>query len=219
MPLTLLKAAPLLFTGHGKPECDEKDTAIDEVALEFRSLAHEFLIFQFAAETHDPFHAGPVVPGAVEEYHFTGGGQLLHITLEVPLSALFFRGFFQGHDPRPTGIEVLHEALDGATLAGGVATLENHDHPLSRLLDPGLKLEQFHLQAIFLALVLAACHAVPVGILTVPPTGIQGIVDAVLGLTQAPLGILQVVGTEVRGGGLSGLGQGIGIDPGCSRAP
>ena len=41
---------------------------------------------------------------------------------------------------------MLHEALDGAALAGGVAPLEQHDDALTGLLHPVLRLEELHLQ-------------------------------------------------------------------------
>jgi hypothetical protein len=59
---------------------------------------------------------------------------------------------------------VLHEALDGAALAGRVAAFEEDHHPLAGLLDPGLELEQLDLQAVFLLLVGLAGHQVLVGV-------------------------------------------------------
>ena len=41
---------------------------------------------------------------------------------------------------------MLHEALDRATLAGGIATLEKHRHLLPTFLDPVLGLEEFGLK-------------------------------------------------------------------------
>jgi hypothetical protein len=41
---------------------------------------------------------------------------------------------------------MLHEALDGAALAGGIAALEQDDDALARLLHPGLQLQQLGLQ-------------------------------------------------------------------------
>jgi phosphoserine phosphatase len=81
---------------------------------------------------------------------------VLHIALEVPLATLGFSGLLQRHHTRTAGVQVLHEALDGAALAGGVAALEQDHHALPGLLDPGLQLEQFDLQAVLLLLV-AAC--------------------------------------------------------------
>ena len=38
-----------------------------------------------SGEAHDPLHAGPVVPTAIEDHHFAGGGQIGHVALEVHL--------------------------------------------------------------------------------------------------------------------------------------
>ena len=46
------------------------------------------------------------------------------VALEVPLAAFALTRLLQGHDSGPARIEVLHEPLDGAALAGGVAALE-----------------------------------------------------------------------------------------------
>ena len=64
---------------------------------------------------------------------------------------------------------MFHEALDGAALAGRIAPFEQDHHLLAGFLDPGLQLEQFDLQAVFLALVIAAQHQVLVGIAAVAP--------------------------------------------------
>jgi hypothetical protein len=74
---------------------------------------------------------------------------VLDVALEVPLAALHLAGLFQRHHARAARVEVLHEALDGAALAGGVAALEQDDHALAGFLDPGLQLEQFDLQRYF----------------------------------------------------------------------
>jgi hypothetical protein len=62
------------------------------------------------------------------------------------------------------GVEVFHEALDGAALAGRVPAFEEDDHPLPGFLDPGLELEQLDLQAVLLLLVGLAGHQVLVGV-------------------------------------------------------
>ena len=71
---------------------------------------------------------------------------MVDIALEIPLRALALGGLLQRDDARAARIEMLHEALDRAALAGGVAPLEDHHDPLAGLLDPILRLEQFHLQ-------------------------------------------------------------------------
>jgi hypothetical protein len=69
------------------------------------------------------------------------------IALEVPLVLLALGGGGQGDDAGDTRIEPLHDALDGAALAGRIAALEQ-DHHLELLVDdPVLQTNQFMLQA------------------------------------------------------------------------
>jgi hypothetical protein len=51
------------------------------------------------------------------------------VTVEVPLASLRLSRLAQRDDTGRTRIEMLHEPLDGAALAGCVATLEQ-DHML-----------------------------------------------------------------------------------------
>jgi hypothetical protein len=95
-------------------------------------LAHEFEIFVGLAEAHHPLHAGAVVPGPVVENDFARRGQMLDVALEVPLPALLVGGFVQRHDTGLARVQMLHEALDRAALAGRVAALEEHDELLAR---------------------------------------------------------------------------------------
>ena len=73
---------------------------------------------------------------------------------------------------RAAGVEVLHEPLDRAALAGGVAALEHHDDALAGVLDPGLHLEQLDLQQPLGHLVLAAGH--PLVVRVALPPGVDG---------------------------------------------
>jgi hypothetical protein len=52
-------------------------------------------------------------------------------------------------------VQVLTEALDRSALAGGVAALEDDDHPVADRLDVALSLEQLDLERSEIALVLA----------------------------------------------------------------
>ena len=42
-------------------------------------------------------------------------------------------------------VQMLHKALDGPALAGGIAALKQNNHPLAGLFDPCLQFEQFNL--------------------------------------------------------------------------
>ena len=142
MNLTLFEASSLFLATDGEPELDQVDSAAGQKALEFRALAHEFQIQTIGAETHDTLDAGPVVPRTVEQYDFTGGGQVFYVTLEVPFTERTLRRFFQSNDACSAGIEMLHEATDGAALSGCVAAFEQNNDFLSSLLDPVLKFQK-----------------------------------------------------------------------------
>ncbi len=64
---------------------------------------------------------------------------------------------------------MLHESLDGAALAGGVAAFEEHDDALPGLLGPVLHLQQFDLQVLLELFVLGSFH------LRFDETGMTGI--------------------------------------------
>jgi hypothetical protein len=89
-----------------------------------RALAHEFEVVVGRAEAHDPLDARAVVPGAVEEDDLAGRRQVLDVALEIPLRASRSVGLVQRHHARAARIQMFHEALDGAALAGRVAALE-----------------------------------------------------------------------------------------------
>jgi hypothetical protein len=98
--------------------------------------------------------AGAVVPAAVEEDHLAGRRQVRHVTLEVPLRALALGRRPQrdrADDPRARH---LGDALDHAALAGGVATLEEHDDAQPGVHDPLLQAHELLLQPRELAYVL-----------------------------------------------------------------
>ena len=140
------EAAALLFAGDREPVFEEADARAHQHALDLRALAHEFEIFGGRAEAHHPLDAGAVVPGAVEEDDLARRRQVLDIALEIPLRAFALGRLFQRDDARAARVEVLHEALDRAALAGGVAALEQHDDLLAGLLDPVLRLQKLGLQ-------------------------------------------------------------------------
>jgi hypothetical protein len=138
--------------------------AAHQLTLEFGRLAHELMVFVIGAKIYHPLDAGAVVPGTIEQHDLAGGWQVPNITLKVPLAAFDLAGFFERNDARTTGVQVLHHALDGAALAGRVAPFEQDDDTLAGLLDPGLQLEQFDLQAVFLIFVTLARQQVLVRI-------------------------------------------------------
>jgi hypothetical protein len=68
------------------------------------------------------------------------------VALKVPLSLFTVARGRKGSDPAPSGIEVLGNALDNATFASGIATLDHDDDPLTLVADPLLQLHQLLLE-------------------------------------------------------------------------
>ena len=121
--------------------------------LQHRRLVKEAHVLLLGAKAHDALHAGAVVPGAVEDDDLTGGGQLLNVALEVPLARLAVSRLGQSFDAASTRVQVLRNALDGGTLAGGVAAFHDNDHAGAGLNDPLLHLDELCLEALELVLI------------------------------------------------------------------
>src|SRR3954454_17719894 len=141
-----LEAPLLLGVAHGEPVLDQHDPAADEHALEFRARTEELHVLLVGAESHDPFHAGAVVPGPVEQDHLARSGQVGDVALEVPLALLALGRRRERSDSGGTRIERLGDALDRTSLAGGVPALEDHDDPQALRADVLLLLDQLDLQ-------------------------------------------------------------------------
>src|SRR5258708_28303689 len=69
------------------------------------------------------------------------------VALEMPLRPLALVGGGEGGNAADPRIEPLGDALDDATLAGGVAAFEDDDHLELVVLNPVLQLDEFALQA------------------------------------------------------------------------
>ena len=87
-----------------------------------------------------------------------------HVALKIPLAFFVLGGFFQCDDFRGTGVQVLHEALDGSTLAGCIAAFENDHNFLTGHFHPVLNLQEFNLEAGFLFFVFRPWNPVGIGI-------------------------------------------------------
>ena len=72
-----------------------------EHALELGGLAHEEPVLLLGAVPHNAFDARPVVPRAVEQYDLPDRGQMLHVTLEIPLTLLALAGLFESNNGGP----------------------------------------------------------------------------------------------------------------------
>ncbi len=142
----LLESALLFLVADRKPVLDQDDAAAHQHSFEFRAGAEELAVLLFSAEAHDALDAGPVVPAAVEEDHLAAGRKVLHVTLEIPLRRFPVGRRRQCRDARDARAQTLGDALDAASLAGGVAAFEDH-HDLEFLeLDPLLQLDELDLQ-------------------------------------------------------------------------
>ncbi len=117
------------------------NAAAHEMAFELGHLAHEFGVFRFATKAHDALDAGAVVPTAIKHHDFATRREMLDVALEVPLSLFRVRGFFERDDASAARVEVLHEALDRASLTGGVASFKEDHHALAAFLHPSLQLQ------------------------------------------------------------------------------
>jgi hypothetical protein len=90
---------------------------------------------------------GAVIPAAIKEHHFASGRQLGDVPLKIPLRFFFFCRCAECNNAADAGVERVGDSLDGATLAGGVAALED-DHDSQALVpDPLLQFDQLDLEA------------------------------------------------------------------------
>jgi hypothetical protein len=168
-----LEPALLLFVADREPVLAQQDPVFHQQPLEDRALVQEPGVLLLRTEPHHVLHAGPVVPGPVEQRDLAGGRQALHVPLEVPLGAFPLGRRGQRRDPREAGVEVLDDALDRAALAGRVAAFEDHDDPRARGARPLLELHELHLQPVELLLVDGPGHPVTAGLfrhLWAPPS-------------------------------------------------
>lgn len=94
----------MFFVADGEPVFYEDDAGTDEHAFEFGAGAEEFADFFFGAEAHDTLDAGAVIPRAVEEDHFTGGGEVGDVALKIPLGFFAFGGDGESDDADDSGV-------------------------------------------------------------------------------------------------------------------
>ena len=141
-----LEPSGLFVASDREPDLDEMDAVVDEELLERHDLFEEPGHLLVGREVHDAFDAGAVVPGPVEERDLAARRELLDVALEVPLAALPLAGSGQGHVAGEARVHVLAHALDRAALAGGVAPLEQQQHPLTVGACPLLHLHELDLE-------------------------------------------------------------------------
>ena len=162
------EACQLLFTGDGEPELDDVDARVHQHTLQVGNFAHKFEVLCLGAVTHHALNTGTVVPGAVHQDDFAAGGQVLDVTLEVPLGLLDVGRLLQRHNASATGVQVLGEALDGAALTCCVAAFEDNQNLLTGGLRPELQLQQLNLQGALFLLVCLTAELGVVGVTLLP---------------------------------------------------
>src|SRR5215467_3651227 len=133
----------------------------------------------FGAKSHDLFDTGAVIPGTVEENDLPRRRQMLNITLEIPLPPLALSRYGKRDDSCGTGIQVFHETLYGAALAGRVTAFKDYHNSAARILDPVLQFQQLHLEHALRVIVIVTAQPLGVGILFAP------------GVHQAPVSIAE----------------------------
>src|SRR5262249_38956536 len=126
--------------------------------LDLRAELKEALVLLRSAESHDIFDAGAVVPAAVEDHDLAARRELVNIALQKELALLAVGRRGQGADAEHPRAHLFSKSLDSATLAGGVAALEDDDHLQFLGLHPFLQMAELHLQLAQLLLIVLALH-------------------------------------------------------------
>src|SRR5271166_6031628 len=141
-----LKAALLLRLSDFQPVLDEDNPRVDDVLLHLRTERKEAVMLFFCAEAHHVFHTGAVVPAPVKDHDLAGRGEMLHVALHVHLRffPVGWRG--EGHQAKDARTYAFRYCAYGATLAGGIASLEHDYYPQALVLCPVLQLAEFCLE-------------------------------------------------------------------------
>ena len=92
-------------------------------------MAQELAVLLAGTEPHHLLHSSPVVPRAIEKHDLSSSWKVGDIAMEVPLTTLCLCWLGQRDDASCPRIEVFHEPLDRAALAGRIAAFEQ-DHML-----------------------------------------------------------------------------------------
>src|SRR5262249_12276934 len=141
-----LEPALLLIVADREPVLDQRDPGADEHPLELGARAEELLQLVLGAEAHHALDASSVVPTPVEQHDLARRRQVVDVALEVPLALLPLGWRAEGNHPAEARVQRLGDAFDGATLAGRIATLEDHDDLPLLDADELLELHELHLQ-------------------------------------------------------------------------
>ena len=141
-----LEPALLFFVADRKPIFDQDDARSHEHTLELGATAKKLLILVVRAKPHHPLDAGAIVPRPVEENHFSCGGKMRNIALEIPLGSFALGRRAQCNHMTYSWIEALGDPFDDAALAGRVSALEKNDDLQPLCLDPLLEFYELNLK-------------------------------------------------------------------------
>src|SRR3982074_2545950 len=131
----------LLLLTDFQPDLDQDDAPIGGIFLDLRAKLEKPAMLLVAAEAHDVFDAGAIIPAAVEDHDLPGRRESLDIPLHEQLGPFPIGRRRQRHDAKDARAHPFGDGLDGAALARGIAALEHDDDPRDFGLDPSLQEE------------------------------------------------------------------------------
>ncbi len=147
-----LQPPRLLLRAHFQPVFEQDDAGVDHQPFEQRYRLQEGARLVLGAEAHHALDAGAVVPAAVEDDDLARRRQVRDVALAVHLGLLAVGGRRQRDDAKHSRAHAFGDGLDGAALAGAVATLEDDadleallHHPLPQRHQIDVQLLQFAL--------------------------------------------------------------------------
>src|SRR6516162_5066689 len=153
-----LETPLLLVLADFEPDLDQPNPSVHDVFFDLRTIIEEALMLRFGAKTHDIFDAGPVIPATVKNDDFARCREVPDVTLHEHLGLLAIRRGGQSDDAKHPRARPFGKSLDRPALACGVASFEQDDDPLTRLLDPFLQPAKFYLKLLQLLLVNLSLH-------------------------------------------------------------
>ena len=142
---TALEASLLLLFGNAEVELYERYAVSYKPLFEAWGVFHEGLVLFGCAEAEDRLHHRPVVPASVEKHYLAAAGELLHITLEIPLRPLLFGGLAECDYAVVLLVHIARDPPYGSAFAGSVAPFEEYDHLQSVVFEMLLKLYELRL--------------------------------------------------------------------------
>ena len=148
----------LLFLVCAQPVFEQQNAVIDEHFLERRDLAQELLDLLVGGEAHHLFDTRAIVPAAVEQHDLARRRQMRDVALEIPLARFGFGGLAERNDMALARVELFGHRADRPALARRIASLKQHDDPLTGLLCPAGHRHQLFAHGLQRGFVFLAFH-------------------------------------------------------------